>query len=328
MKYISLLLLFLTFNLYAQICAPNYRYVDKQIVLPNNFVVLLWTDFWGDMMDMYEKDKKFGFYSTIISPQGHVYADNLIYLDWPEMHYNYEDCICSYNPAYEIDKQFTETNSKENYHTIESLYLNAVYCPTYHLYLNGNDLIVNLSLRGDRRNTYEISLNFEGEVNWKRHNIDTLSLQHNLSKPSTIKTEEDKAEFFKTFLSSKYNQLVPVAQTQLLVDSLTNTYIVKDKNLQITPLSEDLYTPTKIKGDDWETFLNGSLFRSYKNIPPLVNLMGKTLFVTIYNDDILTCPYGYGSDTYPIIYCIDTETGRKWWQTRITYGALKEIDER
>lgn len=314
MKYISILLFFLTFNLYGQLCVPTYRFIDKQIVLPNDFTVLLWTDFAGDMMDMYEKNKKIEFFYTVISPEGHVYADKLIYLDWPEMHYNYYDCICTYNPAYEIDKKYRETNS------------NKGDCPIYHLYLNGDNLIVNLSLRGDRRNSYEISLNYKGELNWESHNIDTLSLEYDLPPSSTIKAEEDKALFFKTYLDSKYDPLVSPPQTPLLYDSLSKTYTVKDKNIQIIPLSEDVCTPTKIKGENWETFLNGSVFMNIGNDQPLVSLIGKKLFVTIYNDDIITC--SYGSDVYPIIYCIDTETGSKWWQTRITYGALKEIGER
>ncbi|MCO5260717.1 MAG: hypothetical protein M9916_11280 [Crocinitomicaceae bacterium] len=285
--------------------------------MPNDFTVMLRTELMGDLMDMYEKDKKISFYYTIIGGGlGEIVFDGVVELDWPEMHYNTYDCICTYNPAYEIDEKYSETNSNEEDD-----------CVIYHLYLNGNDLIVNLSLRGDRRNTYEISLNYKGELNWERHNIDTLSLEHNLPHPNSIKTEEDKAKFFKSYLDSKYDQLVSPPQVQPLYDSLTKTYTLEDKNIQLIPLSDEACTPTKIKGENWEIYLNGSLFIDPEKDQPLVNFIGdKMLIVTVYNDDVITCPTL--SDTYPLIYFINMEAGRKNCQTLITYGLLKEIDGR
>lgn len=163
MKYlIIIILLFLGVNINAQPCGPLSRGMDKQIVMPDNHLILIHTYFLGDLMDMYYDDKEITIEYAIFSPEGKLLTDSSIYLKWKDMHYNYMDCICTYNPQYKIDEIYNEVNS------------NKGTCPIYFPYFKENELVLSYFLRGDRRNIYEISIKNNGENDWHIYNLSSI----------------------------------------------------------------------------------------------------------------------------------------------------------
>lgn len=364
MKYLIIFILFyLSVNVNAQLYVPHVRGMDRQIVMPDNHLILINTYFLGDLMDMYEDDKEITIEYAIFSPKGELITDTSLSLKWKDMHYNYMDCICTYNPHYKIDKIYNEVNS------------NKGTCPIYFPYFNESELVLSYFLRGDRRNIYEISIKNNGENNWHIYNIDILSAEQGTPNASAIKTEMDKSLFFKSFLDDKYSDLKIPQQTKLVYDSILHTYTIKDKNITFSPMSKQAYSryidmknlpiithqsPTDkysllksidyksniytnkpfyslkdfiklkssltitesfpkylVSGENWVLVLNGSII-GFEYIdkpanPPLIDMKGDILFVTVFNDDYEKYP-GNGKDIYPIVYAIDIKKGKILWQ--------------
>lgn len=301
--FLASLLSLICISTNAQICTSLHRGMDRQIVMPDNHLIVMNTLFLGDLMDMYYDDKEITIEYAIFSPKGDLITDTTLLLKWNDMHYDYSECVCTYNPNYNIDKIYNEVNSDKE------------ACPIYFPYFNGNDLVVSYFLRGDRRNLYEISIHNNGESNWFNYNIDTLSALQGTPNSSAIKTEMNKSLFFKTFLDNKYTQLKVPPRTPLIFDSISNSHSIKDKDLRFTPLSKETFTKYKLTGKNWEIVLNGTIVSSYSHPSkqPLIDLKGDVLFVTVFNDDYESCP-GYGRDTYPLVYAIDVKKGKVLWQ--------------
>lgn len=306
MKYLIIFILFyLSVNVNAQPCGALYRGMDRQIVMPDNHLILINTYFSGDLMDMYDDDKEITIEYAIFSPEGKLLTDSSIYLKWKDMHYNYMDCICTYNPQYKIDEIYNEVNSSKG------------TCPIYFPYFKENELVLSYFLRGDRRNIYEISIKNNGENDWHIYNIDTLSAEQGIPNASAIKTEMNKSLFFKSFLDDKYSNLKAPSHTKLVYDSISEIYSVKDCDVHFTPLSKEPFTKYKVTGKKWEIILNGSIIGfQYLDKPanqPLIDLKDNILFVTVFNDDYESCP-GYGKDIYPVVYAIDVKKGKILWE--------------
>ncbi len=306
MKYLIIIILsFVGVNIKAQPCGPLSRGIDRQIIMPDNHLVLINTYFLGDLMDMYYEDKEITIEYAIFSPKGELITDTFLYLKWKDMHYNYLDCICTYNPQYKIDKIYTEVNSSKG------------ACPIYFPYFNKNELVLCYFLRGDRRNIYEISIKNNGENNWRIYNMDTLSVKQGAPDASAIKTEMSKSLFFKSFLDDKYSNLKAPQHTKLDYDSTTEIYSVMNRDIHFTPLSKEPFAKYRVEGKKWEIILNGSIigfqFIDKPANPPLIDLKNNMLFVTVFNDDYESCP-GYGKDIYPFVYAIDIEKGEILWQ--------------
>jgi hypothetical protein len=182
-------------------------------------------------------------------------------------------------------------------------------CALYFPFSHNNTTVLEYYLCGDRKFAYEITINKKGDGNSTLYNLDTIGLI------SEVKYQDDftKYVFFKNYLEKKYDKLNNLPSEQF--EFLNEKTKVKITNRNIELNKDSSSYKWKITGEKWGISLDGSIF-SYHNNPPLINIQDKVLYVTVFNEDFASCP-GYGQDTFPITYAINTKKGKIIWKQEV-----------
>lgn len=318
-----------TFNANCQPCGPNVRVFDQQMITPSGEILLLNTWLGGDLM-MVGISKSISLNYVLISKTGELKKDTTINLDWPDYYYDIMSCNATYWKRHPIDGHYRSDVAET-----------GEQCPTYMLYSTHENALIGYFLKGDWKYAYDIQIDPQGNSSWEVHKLDSLqkfvtaedSLRGYLWEMPDL---DELQNYSEGFIDD--NSKIPFWEKNLRkihgsMESADLPYYVKDdygnyefKGLKLCKVfkieriqpSEMVYSKDsdkqdrwQVKGKRWQIPLEGYLIQMYNQ--PLVSMNKKRLYITVFNDDKVSCP-GYGRDLYPILYCIDLKKGRIVWE--------------
>lgn len=290
---------------FGQPCLPRIRLIDKQVITSNGDVLLLRTNFYGDLMDVFYKDKSVSLNYILISKNGKIKKDTILELSWNERYYDFMSCKATYKYSTKLDDLYTTQVEQNN-------------CALYFPFSQKNKTIIEYFLGGDRKFAYDITIDKTGKSEWILYDVDTIR------SPDVVPYHNDftKYSFFKNYLEKKHNKLndnLPTEQFEYLNEK--TKIKIKNRNIELNKnISDNKWT---INGGKWQILLDGDILAFYRNDSlinkknlPLINIKDNIVYITVFNKDYASCR-GYGQDVFPITYAIDIKKGKIIWKQEI-----------
>jgi hypothetical protein len=285
---------------FSQPCGPNVRVFDQQMITPSGDILLLNTWLGGELM-MVGEPKGITLNYALISSKGELKKDTSIYLYWPDYYYDFMSCNASYASWNEMDQTYSKGTT-----------IPEGNCPTYMLFSSRENVVIGYFLKGDRKYAYDLVIDPNGISSWKVHDLDSLQ------KTREGYTDDiSKMVFWEQKIQKMYDSML-VVNLPSYTQYVSGNYDFKAFNLECVGPSEMVYSKDsdkqdrwQVKGKRWQIPLEGYLIHMHNQ--PLVSMNKKRLYITVFNDDKVSCP-GYGRDVYPILYCIDLKKGRIVWE--------------
>jgi hypothetical protein len=307
--FIFALLLSIGFALFSQpLCFPKIRDYDAQIMDNNGNIILVKMEFGGELMDVFDEDKKLNFYYTVLSQGGEIVIDTMLYFDWPDWHYDFIDCFATY-------KNQSMDGFPEYPHERDSM-----NCSVYLLFDSRDTTVIGYHLSGDRKYAYEIQIDKNGNCEYILYDFDKYAINGaywgDKSKSAALYTLE---------LKTKHRDLQFLSRTKYCTSfkdsvQLNDFPVYLRKKTNDPGDKSDLYYPPppdwEIVEKRWSIDLNG--YYKINSDKPMLQIIENTLYLTVFNTDGRSCPE-YGYDLSPVVYAIDLKKGKIIWQKTIEY---------